>query len=91
VRFVTDDKVPVRRSLKLGLQRFRSGRTVEAHDETVSLDKRVAGDGSLDLIAGKNVEIEIKLFFEFVLPLLDEAPRRDDEASLQVALSPERL
>src|SRR4029077_1675283 len=56
-----------------------------------ALDERVTGDGSLDLFTGDNVEIKVELFFQLVLPLLDEGPRRDNEASLQVAANNQPL
>ena len=40
---------------------------------------------SLDLVAGQDVEREAELLGHFVLPLLDEAARSNDQATFQVA------
>jgi hypothetical protein len=48
---VTDDKVPVRGGVQLGLQRLGSRRHVEPHDEAVAFDKRIAGNRELNLLA----------------------------------------
>ena len=43
------------------------------------------GQRSLDLVAGQDVEREAELLGHFVLPLLDEAARSNDEATFQIA------
>jgi hypothetical protein len=40
---------------------------------------------SLYLLARNDIEGEVELLLQLVLPLLDETARRDDEAALQVA------
>ncbi len=55
------------------------------------LDERIAGERRLDLVAGQDVEAEAELLGHFVLPLLDQAARRDDQAALQVAADQQLL
>lgn len=91
VGLVADNEVPVRRSLELGLKTLGTGRHVEAHDKSMALDKRIAGDRRLDLLARQHVESEVKLLFQLVLPLLDKATGRDDQASLKVTADQQLL
>ena len=72
-------------SVHLRLKLVGTRRHVEADDQPTALGERVPGDRSLDLVAGQDVEREAELLGHFVLPLLDEAARRDDQATLQVA------
>jgi hypothetical protein len=56
VSFVATHEIPIRRGLKFCFELVRACRHVEPQDEAVLLDERIASDGSLDLIAGQNVE-----------------------------------
>jgi hypothetical protein len=67
------------------LQGFGTRRHVEPHDKPAALDKGVPCDRGLHLLSRDNVEIEVEFLLEFVLPLFDQAPGRDDEATLQIA------
>jgi hypothetical protein len=57
----------------------------EPEDEPITLDERIASDRGFDLIARNCIEAEAELLSHLVLPLLDKAARRDDEAALEVA------
>ena len=45
----------------------------------------------LDLVAGEDVEVEAELLGQLVLPLLDQAARRDDQAALEIAADQQLL
>ena len=79
------------RRLELRLQLVRARRHVEPHDQAVLLDERIAGDRGLDLVAGQKVEAEAELLGHLLLPLLDEAAGRDDQAALEVAADQQLL
>ena len=85
VRLVADDEVPFRRCLELRLEVVVSRQHVEARDEERLLRERVAGRSRLDLLAAQDVEHEVELVRELVLPLLDQAPGGDDEAPFEAA------
>ena len=76
---------------QLRLQLVGARRHIEAHDQPVLLDERIAGDGGFDLIAGQKVEAQAELLGHFVLPLLDQAARRDDQAALEIAADQQLL
>jgi hypothetical protein len=67
------------------LQRLGSCRHVETHDQPVALGERVARDGGFDLFMGDDVEGQVELVFQLVLPLLDKVARCDNEAALKIA------
>ena len=48
-------------------------KSVETADQQVAFVERVAGTGSLDHVAAHDVEPQVELGVEFLLPLLDEA------------------
>ena len=62
-----------------------SGQMVEPSDEKIVLREGVGRPRSLDQIARKDLEREAQLVREFVLPLRNQATRRDDKASAQIA------
>ncbi len=72
-------------ALELRLKLVGARRHIEANDQPIALDERVAGERRLDLIARQDVEREAELLGQFVLPLLDEAARRDDQAAFKIA------
>jgi len=55
------------------------------------LGEGVAAPGRVEQIPREDRKVEIELFSEFVLPLLDERTRRNDQAALQVAPQRELL
>ena len=83
--FVADHEVPLGRGRNLRLQLVGPGHHVEPDDQPIALGERVAAERGLDLVARQDVEGEAEFLGHFVLPLLDQRARRDDEASLQVA------
>ena len=83
--FVADDEVPIGRGRNLRLQLVGPGHHVEPDDQPIALGERVAGERGLDLVARQDVEGEAEFLGHFVLPLLDQRARRDDEAALQIA------
>jgi hypothetical protein len=91
VGFVADDEVPIRRCLQFRFQFVRTRSHVETHDETVLLDKWIAGDGSFDLITSQNVEAQPEFLGHLVLPLLDQTSWRDDQTALKIATDQEFL
>ena len=80
-----------RRGFELGLQLVGARRHVEPNDQPIPLDERIAGERRLDLVARQDVELETEFLGHFVLPLLDEAARRDDQAAFQVASDQQSL
>ena len=85
VRLVADDKVPFRGGLEFRLEFIVARKHVEPGDQQRLFREWVAGDRRFDLFPAHDREGEIELVVEFVLPLFDQASRRDDEAALQTA------
>ena len=85
VRFVADDEVPLGRRFELRLEFVVARQHVESGDEPWVFGERVAGNGSFYLLASHDRECEVELVYEFVLPLLNQASRRDDEATFEAA------
>ena len=71
-------------SAQLGVPLLLPGELVELCDEARMLDERVACGRGLDQLVREDVEPQAELLRQLRLPLLDQAPRGDDEASLQV-------
>ena len=82
--FVADDQVPIG-LLELGLGVFVPAQLVEPANGQWRFVEPVAGAGGLQSVVGHDLERQVKLAVEFVLPLLDEIAGADDEAALQVA------
>ena len=70
---------------ELGLQVVVAGQVIEPGDQQRLLGERVAAAGGLDHVPGQDLEVEPELLPQLVLPLLDEAPRSDHQAALDVA------
>ena len=91
MRFVADDQVPFAGAhellLKLLVARQQSRRTISRS----AIREGIARARGLDHVAGEDVEFEIEFLTKLVLPLLDEAARRDDQAALQVAAGDQLL
>ena len=85
MRFVADDQVPFLRAHELVLELFIARQDVETHDQPVAVGERIAGSRRLDHVAREDVEFQIELLAELVLPLLDQAARCDDEAPFEIA------
>ena len=81
---VDDHQIPVG-DLNLGCQILSASQLVDSGDEQVLLEEWVAGSRSLDGAARHQLEVEAELLPEFVLPLLNEAPRSNDQASCNIA------
>ena len=62
----------------------------EAGDGEGRVGEPVASVGG-EFVVGEDVELELEFRFEFVLPLLDEAARSDDEASFEIATGDQLL
>ena len=58
---------------------------VEPGDQQRLLPERVAAARGLDHLLGEDLEVEAELLPQLVLPLLDQAAGRDDQAALDVA------
>ena len=57
---------------------------IKANDKPAALEKGLPVTESPPF-PGDDVEIEVEFLFELVLPLFDEAPGRDNKASLEIA------
>ncbi len=90
MRLVDDDEIPVG-LLELRLHVIVTGELVEAGDDEVLLGEGVSASGRLDRVAGDDVELESELLGELVLPLLHEAPRRNDQAAADITPDHELL
>ena len=82
---VANDEIPFRRGLELCFEFVGACRHVEPHDEAAAVDEGVARHRGLDDIPCQQIEGEAELLCQLVLPLLNEAARRHDEAALEVA------
>ena len=85
MRFVADDEVPFARGHELLLQLFIARQHVETDDQAVAIREWIARTRGFDHVAAEDVELEGEFLAEFVLPLLDQAARRDDEATFEIA------
>ena len=83
--FIADDQVPFPRTHELLLKLLVARQHVETDDQPIPVAERIARPRVLDHVAGEDVELEIELLAEFVLPLLNQAARRNDEAAFQIA------
>ena len=81
---VADDQVPFGGPGKPFLQVLVAGEHVEPGDQPVAVVEGIARARGLDHVAGENVELQIEFLAKLVLPLFDEAARRDDQAALQI-------
>lgn len=84
VRFVDDDRIPVGGG-ELRLEIFVAGQVVETCYQQGPLTEWIAGTRGLDHVFGKDLEGQRELLPQLILPLLDQAPRGDDEAALDIA------
>ena len=80
---IADDQVPIG-LLELGLDVLVAAQLVEATDDERVLVEPVAGPGCFELVVGHDLERKVEPAVQLVLPLLDEAPRAHDQATLQV-------
>ncbi len=86
VGFVADHQIPAAIGcLQLLLHVFVAREFVEAGDDEVGFQEPVAGACRFQLVVGQNLEGQMEAPIEFVLPLLGQAARADDQAALQVA------
>ena len=84
VRFVAHDQIPLLRSFEEALEVFISAQHVEPDDQTIRIVEGVPGARGFDSIASQQIEGQVELRSELVLPLLHQAARHDNEAALQV-------
>ena len=84
VGLVADDEIPLRGLHELLLKLLVAGEHVQPRDHAVAVVEGVAGTRRLDHVPGEDVELQAELLAKLVLPLLDEAPGRHDEAAFQV-------
>ena len=91
MRLVADDEVPLRGGAELGLEVVAARELVHARDQQVVIHERVARVRPGDHVAAEDLEREPELLLQFVLPLVGEAPRRDDEAALEIAAQEQLL
>jgi len=92
VRFVAHDQVPAAVGrLELLLHVFIARELVEAGNHQVGFEEPVAGTRHLQPVIGENLKGEMKASIKLVLPLLSQAARADDQATLQIAASDQLL
>ncbi len=92
MRLVTDNEIPAAiGGLELVLHVLVARQLVETGDDEVGFEEPIAGPRCLQLIVREYLEGEVEAPEEFVLPLLCEAARANDEAALQVAAGDEFL
>ncbi len=84
VRLVYDDQVPIA-ALELLLQAVIAGDLVQADDGPVLFQEGVAADGGFVGLAGQDLEPQLELEPELILPLVGQVARCADEAALHVA------
>ena len=82
---VADDQVPLGALSELLLEVLVAGEYVEPGDQPVAVVEGIARARGFDHVARQDVELQTEFLAELVLPLLDEAPRGDDQTALQVA------
>ena len=86
VRFVADDQVvPAVRCPEPGLHLLVARQHVQAGDPVRRLEEPVAGGSGVPPVAGEDLEVEAEAFREFLLPLLHQTSRTDDETPPGVA------
>ena len=79
VGLVADHEVPLALR-ELGHELLVAREVIEARDQQVLLEERVAGVGGVDHLARDDLEAEVELLAQLVLPLIDEHARADDRA-----------
>ena len=82
---VADDQVPLGGLGELFLEILIAGEHVEPRDQPVAVVEGIARARGFDHAPCQDVELQTEFLAKFVLPLLDEASRGDDQAALQVA------
>ena len=86
VGLIAHDQIPLTlRSLQLRLHILISGELVEPCDDEIVFSKPISSSRSLELVISHNLERKLETPVEFILPLLGETARADDEAPLEVA------
>ena len=83
--FVADDQVEFGRGSEQGLEILRPAQHIHARNPAWALSKWISGPGRVDQITCEYVEAEAKLLAQLVLPLLDEASRRDNQTALKIS------
>ena len=83
VGLVDHDEVPVG-GRQLGLKVLVARQVIKARDQQRPLTERVSAARGLDHVLGEDLERQRELLPQLVLPLLDQAPRRDDQAPFDV-------
>jgi hypothetical protein len=83
--FITNYEIPIGRSLQLGFEFVGSCGHIEPQDQAVLLHEWIARNGGLNLVAGQDVKGAAKFLRQLVLPLLDQASRRNNKAAIEVA------
>ena len=85
---VADDEVPPTfRRAELGLHVLVPRELVEPGNGEVVFQEPVAAAGGFELVVGDDLEWELELARQLVLPLLDQAAGADDEAAFSGRLS----
>jgi len=83
VRLVDHDQVPLR-FLKLGEQLLVARQLIHPRDKQRVLIKRRCAEHRLSELPRQNLKRQPKLQIQLVLPLIDQAPRRHDQTTLDV-------
>ena len=85
VRFIEHHQVPFGRLLQPGLQLRIARELIHPGDQQRPLREGIAQAGGVDQVPGEQLELELELLLELVLPLLGERAWRHDQAALQLA------
>src|SRR5207248_3011506 len=86
VGLVADDQVPSAvGDLEFQLDIVVARQLIEPSDHQVRFKKPVAGPGCFKLVVGQNLKRQMEASIKLVLPLLGEATRADDQATVKVA------
>ncbi len=82
--FVHDDQIPLCNG-QLFLELFTPGQLIQPGNEFVLIVKRIAGMGMLQKLPGEDGKDQSELLIEFILPLLHQAARTDNQNPLGIS------
>ncbi|MNH84337.1 hypothetical protein D3C73_367560 [compost metagenome] len=84
---VTDYQVPFRRRNQFLLKLLVTRQHIESSDQAVLIVEDIPRSRILDHVTSQNIELKGEFFPELILPLLNEATWRYDQAPFEIAAS----